>query len=221
MTFSDAQRDTLAGLRVVVLLSVLGAGLGVAWVTWSPTRPSGFHQAGGPTWIPDESESAIAGDGRYLAIALAAGVLAGVGMWLWRRLRGPIALVSLAVGCLIGAQVTRLVGYLFGGGSTGGPACVFYLPDPVNGQCISHVKLSVHAPALFVVQAGIAVLVYALCASFAVRDDLGRRDPMRLVALRRRAENAQQRALASPLSVGQGAEPQDARGYGDGTGGAQ
>lgn len=209
---SDAQRDTVAGLRLVALLAVLGALLGLAWIGWSPERPSGFHQASGPTWIPDESEAAVASDGRYLVIAVAAGLLIGAAMWLRRRQRGPIAVVSMAVGCLVGAQLTRLVGYLFGGGSTSGPACVYYLPDPVSGQCIRHVKLSVHTPALFVVQAGIAVLVYGLCASFAVRDDLGRRDPMRLAALRQRAARAEQRL------VGGAAEAQDAGGDRDGAG---
>lgn len=202
----DAARDLRAGAVVVAVLAVVGIVAGVIWATWSPPQPMGFRQSNGPAWSIEESESAIAADGRFAVLALVTGLLAALALWRRTRLRGPIAVVALGAGCLVGAQSTRLVGYLFGGGATGGQACVLYLPDPVRGSCIRHMKLSVHVPALYVLAAAVAVFVYALCAAFAVRDDLGRRDPVRLMMLRRRA------------SVGRGRESQDARRDGDGAG---
>jgi hypothetical protein len=202
----DTVRDLRLGAVVATVLAGLGAVMGVVWALWSPARPMGFHQDNGPTWSIDESEAFIASDGRYFVIAIGTGVLAAVVLWTMTRLRGPIALAALAGGCLIGAQLTRLVGYLVAGGSDSGPRCVLFLPEQVHGSCIKHMHLSVHLPALYVISAAAAVLVYALCAAFAVRDDLGRRDPVRLMMLRRRE------------SVRAGSQPQDGGGDGDGTG---
>ena len=202
----DTRRELRLGAIAVAVLSVLGAGMGYVWARWTPPRPVGFHQHNGATWAIQESESFVAGDGRYCVIALATGLLAAIVLWRQTRLRGPIAISALALGCLIGAQLTRLVGFLAGGGSDTGPACVLYIPEPVRGNCIQHMHLSVHLSALYVVSAAVAVLVYAVLAAFTVRDDLGRRDPVRLAMQRRRA------------SVGDSTQPEDAGGYGDGSG---
>jgi hypothetical protein len=191
---------------VVVALAVLGAVAGLVWAGWSPPQPAGFHQAHGPTWSIDESEAAIAADGRYAVLALITGLVAAGALWRRTRLRGPIAVTALAVGCLLGAQLTRAVGYLAGGGSAPDRACVLYLPDPVNGSCTVHMRLSLHLSGLAYLSAAVAVLVYSLCAAFAVRDDLGRRDPLRLVMQRQRG------------SVGRRGQAQDRGGHGDGTG---
>jgi hypothetical protein len=202
----DTARDLRLGAIVVGVLALVGIATGIVWAAWSPSRPVGFHQDGGGTWAITESESYVAADGRYFVIGAVTGVLAALVLWTQTRLRGPIAVVALAMGCLIGAQLTRFAGFLAGGGSDTGPACVLYLPEPVRGNCIKHMHLSVHLPGLYVVSAAAAVLVYSLFAAFAVRDDLGRRDPVRLMMLRQRA------------SVPDGAQPQDARRDGDGAG---
>jgi hypothetical protein len=213
----DAARDLAAGLRIVLVLAVLGALLGFVWSGWSSTGSSAFAQQGGPTWLLDESESAIGADGHFLLITAAVGLVAGLVTWRWTRVRGPITVAALAAAGLVGAQATRLTGYLSGGGSTSGRACALLTSPPIEGSCIGHTKLSVHAPGLYFVEAGVAVLAYALCAAFAVRDNLGRRDPARVSAQRRRAE----RRGPDPASVEGRADLQDPWRDGDGPGAAQ
>jgi hypothetical protein len=109
----------------------------------------------------------------------------------------------------------RLVAYYFGGGSTDAVKCNVAAE---YGGCIDHLPVSVHLNGLTLLEAATAVLVYSLCAAFAVRDDLGRRDPVRLMVLRARAESAMHAQAQAAASVGSGVQPQDARGDRDGTG---
>ena len=203
----DTGRDLRAAGLLVAALAVVGAVLGQVWAWWAPTTGPAFRRDDGLTWMIEESESAVAADGRYLVLTVAAAVVAAIAVWSRPRLRGPVMLLALAGGSLIGAQVTRLVGWLRDGGATSGPACRIFLPDPVDGHCITHLKLSVQLPGLFFAPAAAAVLAYALCASFAARDDLGHRDPLRAALLQRRRQRREPEVAAVEGSVGQGGEP--------------
>lgn len=202
----DAVRDLRAGGVVVAALAVLGLVLGTVWAWWSPAGPQAVTLSDGTIWTYQESEAFVQTDGRFAAIALVVGVLAAVVLWLRTRLRGPIAVTALGAGGVLGALCMRVTGYLTGGGSTDAVKCD--LPQGYGG-CIKHLPVSLHIGGLMLLEGAAAVLVYSLCAAFAVRDDLGRRDPMRVMALRRRAE---------ARSVRRGPEPQDAGRDGDGAG---
>jgi hypothetical protein len=163
---STLHEDLATGAFVVGALALLGAALGLVWQAWSPPGPLGLVVTPGAIQ-PDETEAFAAGDGRFAIIGIAVGLLAGALLWLRRSTRGPVAVLALAVGGLLGAGATALVGHLARGGSTSGKA----------GTLLQHVPLTVHARGLLVLEAAVAVLVYVICAAFAERDDLGRAEP--------------------------------------------
>lgn len=193
---------TLVGPQLRSLLAIVaamwgaGALLGLIWQWWSPPGPAGYLI--GPGRIQaDETEAFVASDGRYGLIVLVCGILAGLLVWFGRRgVRGTGAVVALALGGLGGAWLTERVGRLTGGGTDSGPA----------NTVVAHLPLSVHMSGLLFVEGAAAVLVYGLCVSFAVADDLGLADPQR---------------EAARSSVGRQVQLQHAGGDGDRPGGAQ
>ncbi len=160
--------DVRAGAVIVAVLAGLGAVLGVVWQWWSPPGPLGYVVAPGAIQ-PDETEAFVAADGRFAVIVGVVGLVAGFLVWRRRSLRGPVAVLGLAVGGLLGAGLTALVGHLLAGGSEHGK------PNTL----LPRLPLTVHMRGLLLVEAALAVLVYVVFASFAAADDLGRPDPER------------------------------------------
>jgi hypothetical protein len=162
-----ATRDELRyGAYLALALAGLGALLGVLWQWWSPPGPIGYVIA--PHAIqPDETEAFVAADGRFAVICAATGLVAGVGAWMHKPTRGPVAVLSLAVGGVLGALLTDLVGHLLAGGTS----------DGKTRTILRELPLSVHMRGLLVLEAAVAVLVYSLLVSFAAADDLGRGYP--------------------------------------------
>ncbi|GAB2462145.1 hypothetical protein [Jatrophihabitans fulvus] len=214
-----ARRQELKAAAIAAgALVVLGVLLGVAWQWWAPERPRGLIVRPGAIQV-EESESWIGGDGRYLVLVGAAGLLSAVVAWSWRSTRGLPMLLALALGGTAGAGLTWLVGRVLGGGTDEGR------PNTI----IDQLPLTVHIPGLMFLQAGLAVLVYAVLVSFTAHDDLGRPDPAREQAHAARAAYQARFAMQPvppPLpgqapypadpSVGAGGQPQ----YGGGDGNA-
>lgn len=161
-------QDLRAGAVVVGVLAAVGALLGVVWQWWSPPGPLGFVVAAGAIQ-PDETEAFVAADGRFAVLCGAVGLVAGFVVWRRRGLRGPVAVLSLALGGLVGALLTLGVGHLLAGGSAEG----------APNTLLRELPLTVHMRGLLLLEAGLAVLVYIVLASFAAADDLGRPDPDR------------------------------------------
>jgi hypothetical protein len=160
------REDVRAGVYLVLALAVLGALLGVLWQWWSPPGPLGYVVA--PHAIqPDETESFIAGDGRFAVICASAGLVAGLVAWFRTSTRGPVMALALGVGGLLGSYLTSVVGHALAGGTGNGKA----------NTLLQHLPLTVHMRGLFLLEATVAVLVYGVCASFAAEDDLGRPEP--------------------------------------------
>ncbi|HEV7192834.1 MAG TPA: hypothetical protein VGN35_06450 [Jatrophihabitantaceae bacterium] len=176
---------------VVAALAVLGVLLGLVWIWWSPPRPVGFVVA--PHAVqPDETEAFAAGDGRFAALTALAGVGGAIVVWYIRRLRGPLAVIALGLGGLIGAWLTEAIGHALGGGSsTGGTQTL-----------ITHLPLQLHMGGLRLIEAAIAVLGYGLFVAFAASDDLDVDDPQ-------------------SHSVRLGGQPQDGWGHRDAPGALQ
>ena len=183
---------------VVAALAVLGAVLGLVWAAWSPPGSTAIVLGGGVFQVIDETENQIAGDGRFLIIVSAVGLVAALLAWFVRPgNRGPIMLLGLALGGLVGAALTDLVGHLTGGGSFTGKT--YRLSDGSTQEVTLRLPLSLHMPGLLFVEAALATLVYGVLTAFAVHDDLGRPDPMR-------------DELAAQRSVRAGEHPQDGGG---------
>ncbi|MBE7186959.1 DUF2567 domain-containing protein [Jatrophihabitans endophyticus] len=197
--------DLRQALRTVLALSAIGAILGLVWAAWSPPGPQA-QVLGGGKFIADETESFIAGDGRFLVLALIVGVVAAVLAWTDRAHRGPIVLGGLIVGGLTGSLLMELVGHLTGGGSFHGAQ----LPG-TDYVITSRLPLSLHIQGLLLIESAVAALVYGLLVAFAAADDLGRPDPVH--------DALRPPGWAGPApSVDAGGQPQDGGGHGDAAG---
>jgi hypothetical protein len=156
--FSSADLGPAA--TILVALAVIGVLLGLLWAAISP-RTKGFVYLPNAV-IPEESESLIAADGRFLLLTGAAGIVVAVAAWMRRSARGPATALALIAGGLLGALLTDFIGRLVSGGhDTGTLNTVVTLP------------LRVHARGLLLIEAALAAFIYAACALFARRDDLG------------------------------------------------
>ncbi|GAA4898105.1 hypothetical protein LX16_0994 [Stackebrandtia albiflava] len=103
-------RDALAALGVLALLAFLGLPLGVIWVTATP-RVELVRVPGGWGLTQENPEQYMAADGVFALIGLAAGVIAGVMVWvLLPRRRGPWVLTGLVLGSI----ACQLVAWWFG-----------------------------------------------------------------------------------------------------------
>jgi hypothetical protein len=154
-------RDLGPAAVIMVGLAAAGALLGLLWQQISP-RTKGFVYIPPHGIIAGENESLIAADGRFALLTGAVGLVAAVAAWSRRSARGPATALALAAGGLLGALLTDRVGNATGGGHDGGAA----------NEVIT-LAVRVHARGLLLVEAAVALLVYALCALFARRDDLG------------------------------------------------
>jgi hypothetical protein len=147
--------------------TLAGVVIALIWREWAP-KTAAFVIAGAdgkPVVIPDESESQIAGDGRYLLMTVLVGIAVGAATWLIRRQRGPIALLSLAIGSLLGSVVAWQLGSALATGRHTGA---------LNSQI--RLPLTLHATALVFAQALVAVVVYLVLTGLSSTDDLGASD---------------------------------------------
>jgi hypothetical protein len=178
----ERQVQLRAAALILLTLAAVGAALGVAWQAWSPPGPFGIIFGDGTQ--PDETETFAAADGRFAIIVGAVGLLAGIGVWLVRRARGPYVVVALAAGGIAGPALTWLVGHLIRGEAH------TFVCYPASGKaaCTDHLPLTLHMAGLLFLEPAIAILVYGLLVAFAHHDDLGRPDPTRERLLVRAAD---------------------------------
>jgi hypothetical protein len=150
---------------VIGALAVIGAALAPLWVQLAPRLAFRVDQPGRALPVVPEAEEYVGADGRFVIITLIVGVLAGIGCWLVRRSRGPLVLLALAVGGLLGAVITWRLGMRIGTG---------YQPaDLQHVGRIIYQPLTLRAKSALVVEPVAAVLVYLLGVGFTARNDLG------------------------------------------------
>jgi hypothetical protein len=120
-------------------------------------------------------------------IAAVVGLMAGIGVWLLRRARGPYAVLALGAGGIAGAALTEWIGHLLRG------AAHTFACYPPSGKaaCTEHLPLTLHMAGLLYVEPALAILVYGLLVAFAHHDDLGRPDPVRARLSVRAADQAE------------------------------
>ena len=157
-----------AALGVVAVLALLGALLAPLWEQLAPRLAFRVDQPGRALPVVPEAEEYVAADARFVLLTLAAGVVVGLACWFLRSSRGPLVLLALAVGGLLGAVVTWRLGLWFGPG---------FRPEELQevGRTV-YQPLTLRARAALVVEPVAAVVVYLLAVGFSSRNDLGRDD---------------------------------------------
>jgi hypothetical protein len=186
-------RQLRAAALVFLALAAVGCLLGPVWSWWSPPGPLGERIPAGI--IADETEAFIAADGRFAVLAAGVGLVAAALVWCIRSVRGPWMVTALALGGVVGALLTDVVGHAVRGGGR----AVTVAPNVAR---IAHLPLQVHASGLLLVEGAAGALLYGLCIAFTAHDDLGRADPVR-------------------DSVRAGRHPHHGGGYGDAPGAVQ
>ncbi|WNM37633.1 DUF2567 domain-containing protein [Micromonospora halotolerans] len=110
-------RAVAVALGAALLLTVLGAPLGVLWALVAPGTPVQMTPDGAVYATP-QPEQPIAADGWFSLLGLGFGVLAAIALWVvLRRRRGPVGLVAGALGGLGAAVVAWQVGRRIGLGT--------------------------------------------------------------------------------------------------------
>ncbi|MGI8665470.1 MAG: hypothetical protein ACR2N4_05500 [Jatrophihabitans sp.] len=155
-------------IALLVAQLVVGVLLGLIWLSWAPRTLSYLldNGNGGSLIIPDESESQVAGDGRFVVLSVLAGLAFGLIAWRLRRLRGPLTLAVLGVGSVLGSLLARTTGQLLSGGKNTAPLNTAF-----------HPRLSLHASAALWLQALFAVLLYTALVGLSSDQHLGRGEP--------------------------------------------
>ncbi|MFE4369976.1 ABC transporter permease [Streptomyces sp. NPDC056835] len=98
---------------VMVVVAVSGLALGLLWLWLSPRIPLISDETA--VFLKDtEGEEAIAGDGTFLLLALAFGVVSAALVFVFRRRGGIPLVVGLALGGLLGAVLAWRIGVWFG-----------------------------------------------------------------------------------------------------------
>jgi hypothetical protein len=151
---------------VIGSLAIVGAALAPLWVHLAPRLAFRVDQPGRALPVVPEAEEYIGADGRFVFLTLVVGVVAGLVCWLVRRSRGPLVLLALAAGGLLGAAITWWLGMRIGTG---------YQPADLQqvGKII-YQPLTLRAKSALVVEPVAAVVVYLLGVGFTPRNDLGR-----------------------------------------------
>jgi uncharacterized membrane protein YeaQ/YmgE (transglycosylase-associated protein family) len=160
--------EVRAGLLLIVVLAVVGAGVALLW--WQVTPRWGFKVDPSGNLVPldPEQEQVFATDGWYMVFTLIVGLLATLLAWRVKALRGPLGLIALGVGSLLGAVITWRAGLLLA-------------PAPTTAQLheigrVVYPALRLRATAALMVEPLAAVAVYLLLVGFSARPDLGRPD---------------------------------------------
>ena len=106
--------DLLPAVRVLGAVALLGLPLGVLWAWLAPpeffARSPRAPTPGGVLPFIGQSEHRFDDMATFLLFGLAAGVLTGAALWLYRRLRGPLFVLAAVLGSLIGAWLAMRIG---------------------------------------------------------------------------------------------------------------
>lgn len=106
-------REVTEALFCTLAVTVLGVVLGLLWVWLAPRIP--LFSDGKAVFLRDpEGEEAIGADGTFVLLALAAGAVTGVAVFLARRRGGVGVVVGLALGGLLASVVAWRTGIMLG-----------------------------------------------------------------------------------------------------------
>jgi hypothetical protein len=163
--------DLLPALRVLGAVAVLGLPLGWLWSRLAPAEIASVVTDPGTGEIGlapllGQSEHRFDAMATFVLFGLAAGVLTGVALWLWRSRRGPVVLVGAALGSLVAAWLAMHFGLWLVGWR-------YPQADPHLGDVIIRAPVLASAWVIVVQPFGVAVS-YSLAVSWHGGEDLGR-----------------------------------------------
>lgn len=178
-----------AAIRVIAGLALAGAVVGVLWAWLAPpihivialTR-AGDRVRG---YVGDESDLLFLGAFLMIALLTAVAVTATVAVWQWRTHRGPVLVGALSIGAMVAAGVATGVGaalvrWRYGvvdmGAAPVTPEQRVYYSLEAPAVFFGHTPLQIAMSVVF--PAGVAALIYAICALSTKRDDLGAWPPI-------------------------------------------
>ncbi|GAB7070791.1 DUF2567 domain-containing protein [Mycolicibacterium hodleri] len=183
-----------AAIRVALSLVGVGVLLGLAWAWLAPPiqlvialTKSGDRVRG---YVGDESDLLFLGAFVMTGLLFAMAVAAAVAVWQWRPHRGPLMVAALSVGSLAAAGAAAGVGAAVARWRHGAVDVAAAPISPEHRVFYTH-----EVPAVFfgsgpfqiaasiVIPAGVAALVYAICALSTKRDDLGAWPPVEVAYL--------------------------------------
>lgn len=175
MTWWEQARPTRleirAGVALILALALLALLVGTVWELIAPRLEFEVLSKGKAYQTDVESEALIAADGWFAIIGAALGLASGIGVWFWRRARGPFMMLALAGGSLLASYIAWKFGALLGRHPTSSEARE--LLNQVGAQLSQ--RLDLRAKVVLLFQPAAAVLGYLLCVGISGRDDLGHR----------------------------------------------
>ncbi|HEY0169074.1 MAG TPA: DUF2567 domain-containing protein [Jatrophihabitans sp.] len=164
---SNARRARRSWRPLALLVAgqlLAGALVGLVWHAWAPPTLSYLVAGadGKPAFVvPQESESQIAGDGRFVLLSVLLGLVFGLLAWRLRAHRGPAVLAALAGAGVLSSVLACAVGEALSGSGPARKLNAAFAPE-----------LSLHSWPALAVQAFFAVLVYTALAGLSGDPDL-------------------------------------------------
>jgi hypothetical protein len=108
----ELRGDVPAGLRYAAILVVVGLPLGALWAFLAPVVHVVALPGGGSGSPAGEADHAFDAVAIHVLLVAAFGVIAGAVAWRRRHRRGPVLLVALVAGTLLGAWAAGRIGSL-------------------------------------------------------------------------------------------------------------
>jgi hypothetical protein len=166
--WAPTRREIMVGFGAVLVLAAMGLLVALIWWAVAPRLGVKVVAPGNLVQVAPETEQYFATDGWFVLLTLVVGVLAAVLMWRLRSVRGPTALVALALAGLAGAVVAWRFGTVLA-------------PAPSEAELreagrVVYPALRLRATSALVVEPIAAVIAYLLFTGFSGRNDLGRED---------------------------------------------
>lgn len=196
-----------AALRVVIALAVAGVLVGALWALVAPPihgavvlSRKGERVSG---YIGDEADRVFLAASLMVGFLGVLAVVAAVALWQWRAHRGPVITAGLVLGGLAAGALALSVGaalarWRYGSVDIGSVPVspehrIFYTTEAPS-VLFGHSPWLIAATVVF--PAGVAALVFALCALASKRDDLDAWPPVVHPAVRPAV------AVAAPAGTG-------------------
>lgn len=163
---SGMRREVRAAVVIAVAVIVVSALAGVGWGLLAPTEQLFVVEPGRGAVLTGESGHQFDAVAMFVCFGAVVGVLSAVAAWRWRGVRGPLLLIGLLVGSLIGAVVMARLGE---------QVAQWYHPrphDPPIGQVVE-LPTEVGTWLALVVQPLLASLLVLFFAALNSSEDLG------------------------------------------------